>query len=231
MYRHAAAPPILLPPMKARIQSAILSLVILSAGVVLGLWLAERPLPPLGFLGARPHPGEVPPPPPHLTPEQRQAFDRALTELQPQVEAFQKGFTSLQAAYHTRMNGILTETQRAKRTPMPEIDWVGDFNLLARARIGEPIDAGLPGMQDDADHARSLYLALLRIIMYEPSLRIVTDKYQLTPDQQVQVRAAMEERRAAFLKLAQENPLPVDRIYALLRDLGLLAPSPHTAGP
>lgn len=219
--------------MKSRIPSAILGLVILGVGVVLGRWLAERPLPPLGFLGHAPHRADEapPPPPPRLTPAQRAAFDQGLAALQPQVEAFQKGFTAVQAAYHERSNAILTPEQRAKRGPQLEVDWVGDFNLMARSRAGEPVDAGLPGLQDDADHARAAYLALFRIVMYEPSLRIVTDKYGLTPDQQVQVRAAMEDRRLAFLKLAQENPLPVDRIYALLRDLGVLPPTPPPPAP
>ena len=229
--------------MKEKIQIAFVTVGILVVGMFLGFWLAwHRPLPhPAWIGGPAPHPDDNRPDNrPQFSPEQVEAFRKQVDLLQPALQDFQIRFTALDADFHTKLEALLTDQQKAlhPRHDMQEVDWVGDFTRMAEDRVGGPQNGpqnppleGLPGLHP---HQGKALMSLIRILMYEPSVRIMTDRFQLTPEQQTQLRALMEERRQALLALCRDHPLPLDQLYFSMRDLGLMNDGGHgesAAGP
>jgi len=217
--------------MKEKIQIAFVTVGILVVGMLLGFWLAwHRPLPHPAWLGGpAPHAGGNRPDAdnrPQFSPEQVDAFRKQIDLLQPALQDFQTRFTALDADFHAKLDALLTDQQKALHPhhDMQAVDWVGDFTHMAEDRVGGPPIEGLPGLHP---HQGKALMTLLRILMYEPTVRILTDRYQLTPDQQTQLRALMEERRQALIALCRDHPLPLDQLYFSMRDLGLLQDNGH----
>ncbi len=223
--------------MKEKIQIAFVTVGILVVGMFLGFWLAwHRPLPhPAWIGGPGPRSGDNRPDNrPQFSPEQVDAFRKQIDLLQPALQDFQTRFSVLDADFHTKFDALLTDQQKALHPhhDMQGVDWVGDFTRMAEDHVGGPQGGqagaptppieGLPGLHP---HQGKALMTLLRILMYEPTLRIVTDRYQLTSDQQTQLRALMEERRQALIALCRDHPLPLDQLYFSMRDLGLLPDS------
>ncbi len=228
--------------MSERIKSVAAGLAILLLGVVVGYWFAYRqPLPPSAWLGktlggsgsASENGPAGEPPRPHFTPQQLSQFNQRLQEIQPELEAFQQKFVAINADYHTKLAALLTDAQRARLSEHknPEsksnsVDWVADFNLMATDRVGE---TSPDKPTNSVKGVNRSVLTAFRITMYRPNLAIMTDRLQLTPDQQTQLQQLMEARRQAFLNLLDQSPLPLDKLYFSMRDLGLL-PQPGSAG-
>jgi len=214
--------------MKERIQIALVTVAILAIGMVLGFWLAwHRPLPHPAWIG-----GPAPRPDDHrprFTPEQVESFRKQIGLLQPALQDFQDRFTAIDTDFHTKVDALLTDKQRALAPAHHEmaVDWVGDFTRMAEDRVGGPQNPSLEGLPGLHPHQSRALMTLIRVLMYEPTVRIMTDRFQLTPEQQTQLRSLMEARRQAVLALCQDHPLPLDRLYFSMRDLGLL----HEPGP
>jgi len=230
---------------------------ILLVGVSLGWWVASRrplpPLPPVPWTGPGlpPRPdgqsqgGEERKPRPVPTADQIAKFRAEMEKIQPELEAFQKGYTDLTTAYDTQFAALLTDEQKQLREKLHAgnpggagsggIDWIGEFRALAENRLGptsatppQPGGPGDPRLRKRQEER--LFRSLLHIVMYQPFLRLTVDTYHLTPDQTAATEKLMEARRDAFLKLADSHPLPFDQLFLSLRDLGLLPPHPSLPG-
>jgi len=212
--------------MREKLNIVLAAAVLLAVGMALGFWLAlRRPLPPPALLAGRPEHGEEQHAPP-LTPAQVAQFNERLRAIEPDVVAFQTQFAALDDDFHVRFGALLTEAQRplhADHHPQA-VDWVSDFNRMAegRAGIGGPTPPPLDRLPGFRPHEGRALFALMRILMYEPSLHIMTERYRLTPDQQVQLRILLAQRRQALLVLMDRQPLPLDRLYFMMRDLGMV---------
>ena len=225
--------------MKEKIQIAFVTVGILVVGMFLGFWLAwHRPLPhPAWIGGPGPRSGDNRPDNrPQFSPEQVDAFRKQIDLLQPALQDFQTRFTALEADFHTKFDALLTDPQKALHPhhDTQEVDWVGDFTHMAEDRVSGPPAPPIEGLPGLHPHQGKALTTLLRILMYEPNVRILTDRYQLTPDQQTQLRALMETRRQALIALCRDHPLPLDQLYFSMRDLGLLHEGGHgeqAAGP
>ena len=221
--------------MKEKIQIAFVTVSILIVGMVLGFWLAwHRPLPHPAWIGGpqfRPDDHR-----PRFTPEQVEAFRKQIDLLQPELKDFQDRFTALDADFHSKFSALLDDKQKALLSPHHEepIDWAGDFNRMAEDRVGGPSAPPLESLPGLHPHQNRALMTLIRILMYEPTVRIMTERYQLTPDQQTQLRLLMEQRRQSLITLCQEHPLPLDKLYFSMHDLGLLhdpGQDDHPPGP
>lgn len=214
---------------KQRVLAVLMALALFGGGLFLGYRLAwDCPLPPpppFGAFGPGPGPGgpgHPPGPRPRPTPQQAAQLERAVAALQPQLEAFQKGFDVLENDFHASFEALLTPEQKARafRRPEEAIDWVGEFNQMAAERSGQP-----PAPPSPARDPRRLLMRVMRIVMYTPTLHIFTERLALTPDQQAELGRLLEKRRQAFLELIQAHPLPYDGLYRAVREAGLFPPA------
>ncbi|HEY8965139.1 MAG TPA: hypothetical protein VIM58_01775 [Candidatus Methylacidiphilales bacterium] len=246
--------------MKTRLPIALGGVAILLVGLALGWWIALRrppaPLPPVPWTGPGrpPKEGEAkrddrkerPKPTAEQVAKFRAEFDQ---QIAPELEAFQKGYTALTQDFDAKFDALLTPEQHALRERMRGpggspgsggVDWIAEFRSLADARVGGPQEGAAgpqgpgPGPGNDPRNRRRqqerLQRALLHVVMYEPFLRLSVDTFKLTPEQTAATAKLMEERRVAFLKLADAHPLPFDRLYLSLRELGFLPPPGGNAG-
>ncbi|SDT92081.1 hypothetical protein SAMN05444156_0754 [Verrucomicrobium sp. GAS474] len=189
---------------------------------------------------------------PAPTAEQIAKLRAEMAEIEPELAAFQKDYLALTKDYDDRFAALLTDEQKKLREQMRGpggggsggVDWIAEFHGLAENRLGpqaqqaQPAPFGAaPGAAGDNDgrtrrrQQERLFRALLHIVMYEPFLRLTADSFHLTPEQTAATEKLMEARRVAFLKLADTHPLPFDRLFLSLRNLGFLPPPPALPAP
>jgi hypothetical protein len=192
--------------MKDNLQVIVTTVALFVAGLVVGIWTQRTgPLPPplIGPMGEfvtfrgqgiGPVPSPLPPPmvlkvaPSGQEPPNPEEIRKLTAELMPQIEAFQKQLSSIEAEFRSAFEGILTSEQKGK------------LGAILERLAGFP--GPLPGCGPEMGPV------FVSTIIYRPIYERLSKDLDLTESQKQKLSQLLLERRNKLLALLDKTPPP-----------------------
>jgi len=193
--------------MKQRLLIAFLTIVVLGAGYIAGVWTERRtckvPSPPalLGELSTSKRPAAAKPAP---TPAPNAAYLASEIErLRPQIEAFRVQLNELDREMDRRIDAILTPPQREKFAKI--VKHYADLRIKedAATKNGPPLTA-----EEVTRLQQQPLYTMLSIVVVPLRQHWTTRDLDLDAAQQEQLRAILVSRRDKFIALVDSSPPP-----------------------
>jgi hypothetical protein len=193
--------------MKQRLLIAFLTMVVLGAGYVAGVWTERRsckvPPPPalLGELSTSKRPADAKP---ASTPAPNAAELAAkIEQLRPQIEEFRVRLNELDRVMDREIDEILTPTQRVKFAGI--VKYYADL----RAKEDAAVSRGAPLTAEEVTRLQQQPLyTMLGIVVIPLRLHWTTRDLELDAAQQEKLRQILVKRRNNFIALVDAYPPP-----------------------
>ncbi len=194
--------------MMQRLFIAILTVLILGAGFLAGVWYErQRPLPgppsplmaELGGTAGRPGPENRPPAPPAIN---RAKLAAEIERLRPQIDDFKRRMDEIDASFDRDFLRLLSPEQNEKQATWQK-------RRLATSAKADPPATTQPLTDDEIIklQERPLYYLMSRVIV-AMRLESFTHDLKLDADQQAKTRELLRQRREKFLVLLDSSPPP-----------------------
>jgi uncharacterized membrane protein len=197
--------------MRDKIVVILITLAVFLGGLITGVWTQKvRPSPPppipvLGELFGDRFAMHSP------SPEEIARMEKKMEALKPEMDAFVKRMSDMQADFREKVRTVLREDQKKKWDMLIEkreatgAMWSGNENNKGREELRDQPRMPFPGHMFAGKHDDMDFVA---IMIYKPLLEKLSKELGLDSGQREQVESLLRERRQKIIELVDLTPPP-----------------------